>query len=460
MTPAQAAEERTIEDETVYDILVDRFFNKEVQNDYDVDTRDANAFNGGDFAGLLENLEHVEKLGFTMLSIGPIFATDSYDGREVSDYSLLERHFGTAEELKAVIEEAHDRGIRIIVDVPTQKLSADHLWIQEYPEWATENEDGTFALNTENPDVQKALIEAFREFINTYNVDGLRLQDTDELAPEFINVFADSLKEVRPLYILSDSPLSEEAAIDLDATVLPEAEEVLREAYRTADTDTAALIDLMERSEGQLIRIDSLESSRFTAGVLESTMYPPTRWKLVFAQLLSMPGIPVVQYGSEIAVTGSGPPESHDILNLRVDEELINYIGDWTSLRNESEALRTGELEVLAADDGWFVYKRSNEEESWIIAINNTTDTQHLTIPGEVIGNSQEMRGLFESDIVRQNDEGDYQITLNRELAEAYTVMEERGLNSWYFVALALVFVLFVLFLWLVWRRGKRPAQQ
>ncbi|WP_241535814.1 alpha-amylase family glycosyl hydrolase [Indiicoccus explosivorum] len=458
--PVMAEEERTLNDETIYDTLTDRFFNKTIENDFDVDTQLETAFHGGDFNGLIEELDHVEKMGFTMLSIGPVFSTETYDGRTVIDYRKLERHFGTEAELKTLISEAHERGIRLMVDVPTQSLSSEHEWVTEHPEWVTENSDGTFALDTANPEVQEALTEVFADFVQKFPVDGLRLQDTDVLDSGFIRNFAEALENIRPLYLIGDSEM--EPVEGLDAAVLPGAEAILRDAYRTTDTDTAALAELMQESAGHLIRIDSLDSSRFTLDSAEENMFPPTRWKLVMAQLLTMPGIPVIQYGSEIAVNGAGPPESHPLLNLRVDEELINKIRDWSSLRNDSEALRTGELEVLAADDGWLVYKRYNDEESWIIAINNTSETQHLAIPAEAIGEGMEMRGLFENDVVRQGDDGVYRITLNRELAEAYHVTEERGLNAGYFIALALVFVLFAGFLWLVWRKGRqqKPAEK
>ncbi|MDS8902228.1 alpha-glucosidase C-terminal domain-containing protein, partial [Streptococcus pneumoniae] len=84
----------------------------------------------------------------------------------------------------------------------------------------------------------------------------------------------------------------------------------------------------------------------------------------------------------------------------------IDHIANLTSLRNQSAALRTGSMEVLHEEDGWFVYKRSNEEEAWIIAINNSSSTQSLTLPASVVGDDKELRGLFENNIARQDEEG------------------------------------------------------
>jgi glycosidase len=152
-------------------------------------------------------------------------------------------------------------------------------------------------------------------------------------------------------------------------------------------------------------------------------------------QLLTMPGIPVIQYGSEIAMNGTAAPETHPILDMGVDKELIDHITNLTSLRNESKALRTGDMEVLHEEEGWLVYKRSNEEDTWIIAINNSPSTKSLTLPASVIGDDKELRGLFENNIVRQNDDGSYQLTLDRELGEAFNVIEQKGFNQAYIAA-------------------------
>ncbi|MDN7241496.1 alpha-amylase family glycosyl hydrolase [Planococcus sp. N028] len=453
--PATAADDSLeLQDESIYDVLVDRFFNKQIQNDYEVNGADPAAFSGGDFDGLTGEINHVKEMGFTVLSIGAVFSSATYDGKQVLDYNELERHFGTEEELKALIDKTHESDMKLMVDIPTQQVSANHVWATENPEWFTENEDGTLALDLENPEAQAALTEFAAGFISNYEVDGLRLQQTNSISPAFIEQFSKEIKDVRDVYLLSDQAM--DPLPGLDAVVLPGVEETLREAYKNFDQDSAPLTDIMEKSEGSLIQVDSLADSRFTADVVEEKGFPPTRWNLLFTQLLTMPGIPVVQYGSEIAMNGKSVPESHQILDLGVQQELVDHIANLNSLRNSSEALRTGELEILKEEDGWIVYKRSNDEETWIMAINNTSATQSISLPADVVGVDKELRGLFANDIVRQGSNGDYLITLDREVAETFHVIEERGFNKAYIAALIALYVVFLLFLRIVWKKGKQ----
>ncbi len=452
--PAVAAETQSIEDEIIYDVLVDRYFNKKIDNDFEVNALDPAAFSGGDFIGLSDKMMHIKDMGFTMMSIGSVFASSTYDGKTVLDYSQLERHFGTEEELQALIEQSHKENLKVMVDLPTQSLSPDHAWAAQHPEWFTENDNGTLALDTANSEVQKQLIESMAAFIKKYDVDGLRLQDSDKLDAGFVQIFSNELKTVREIYLINDQ--ESDGIEGLDAVVLPEAETVLRSYYKNFDQDATGLSEIIQESPGHLIRVDSLLGSRFTADAVKEKGFPPTRWRLILTQLLTMPGIPVVQYGSETAMNGVALPESHQIMDLAVEEELIDHIENLNSLRNSSAALRTGETEILHEEDGWIVYKRFNDEETWIIAINNSSTTKSISIPADQIGSDKEMRGLFESEVVRQDSNGDYRITLDREIADTFHVTEERGLNTAYMVALAVLYLLFMLFIWFVWRKGKQ----
>lgn len=452
--PAAAAEERSIDDEIIYDVLVDRYFNKKIDNDFNVSAQDPAAFSGGDFAGLSDQLMHIKDMGFTMMSIGPVFATSTYDGKTVLDYSQLERHFGTEEELQALIEQSHEQDLKVMVDIPTQSLSPNHAWAAENPEWFTENADGTVALDTTNSEAQKQLVKTIGDFITKYEVDGLRLLESDQIDAGFIEIFSSEMKNIRDVYLINDQEAEEMAG--MDAVVLPGAEEVLRSSYKNFDQDSSELPELIEQSPGYLIRVDSLLGSRFTADAVAERGFPPTRWRLIMTQLLTMPGIPIVQYGSETAMNGSELPESHQIMDLAVEEELIDHITNLNSLRNSSAAMRTGDTEVLHEEDGWVVYKRSNDEETWIVAINNSSMTKNISIPAAEIGSDKEMRGLFESDVVRQEGNGNYRITLDRETADTFHVTEEKGLNTAYLAALAVLYVLFMVFIWFVWRKGKQ----
>jgi len=79
-TGVYAKSDRTFEDESIYDLLVDRFYDGNFNNNEGVDPRDESAFSGGDFAGISDKLDYLVEMGFTLISIGPVFSTETYDG--------------------------------------------------------------------------------------------------------------------------------------------------------------------------------------------------------------------------------------------------------------------------------------------------------------------------------------------------------------------------------------------
>lgn len=455
----QAATRESIQDESIYDLLVDRYFNKTIENDFEVDTLEPSAFAGGDFMGVVEKLDRIKEMGFSLVSLGPVFSTETYYGKRVLDYGKLERHFGTSDELKTLIEKANKQKMGIVVDFPLQNVSADHIWAsdQDKESWVIQNADGTLSWDLTNEDAQKAVEKAALDFIKQYKVDGLRLTEINGIDSTFLNSLIETLKkENEDLYVLSLEP----SDAKFDAQVTSGQEEMYRNIFKNVDLDTTKLPQF-SAEKPVIQQIDSINSKRFTANTAEENMFPPTRWKMAMATLLSMPGTPMMTYGSEIAVNGEKPPVSHPVLDFKTDEELIEFIGDVQSLRNDSAALRTGSMKMLYNEAGLMIYERSNDEETWIVAINNTGGTQSFDIPREVVGDNKELRGLFEGDILRQRDDGNYRLVIDREIAEFYNVTDDKGINKGYLAALALVYILFMTFIYMVWRKGKqRKAEE
>ena len=456
-TGAFAENNRTLEDESIYDLLVDRYNNGDYENDLDIDTRDMSAFSGGDFAGIVSRLQYLVDLGFTSVSLGPIFSTATYDGSEVLDYGKLEPHFGTDGDLKEMINALHEKEIGVIADFPMSGVSENHVWVKDGTLPSTPAAEGTVDWDSSDAKVKEMLKGAIISFIQAYDLDGIRLTKLADFDEDFLNEVIAEIKEVNAdIYVIS----TEISPANFDTVPHAEKIDALRQAYVQIDPDTSQL-ELFEDNVGtDFIQFDELTGARFTYDMLELRMFPPTRWKLAATALFTLPGIPVMPYGSEIAVNGEGPPESHPISNFKTDMELNEYIADLNQLRNESETFRNGDLEVLQNEDGFTVFKRSSEEETWIIAINNTSEVASIEITEDIIGENKRMRGVLDGDSVKQGKDGVYRIVLEREIAEAYFVEEDKGFNWLYLSASILIFGTFFVFLFIMWRKGKKRAKE
>ncbi|MFJ8261786.1 alpha-amylase family glycosyl hydrolase [Rummeliibacillus sp. NPDC094406] len=457
------AEEEThqIKDESIYDVLVDRFFDKSVENDYNINAKDPKAFHGGDFAGIATKINHLKDLDFTMISMGSVFSSETYDGSAVVDYSKIERQFGTSKEFKSLLNDLHKNNMKAMVDFPINNVSKDNVWALEgaHKNWYTTASGNRINWKTENPDVQQALIKAVVDFVGKYKVDGIRLTHLGNADTAFINKIITALKQQnKNLYVISN----EESEADFDLEYNPKTIDTYQSIFKNVDEDSSKVEEPYkayvngETDKPAALMIDDLNSARFTHASAEENMFPPTRIKVALGALMTMPGVPIVTYGTEIAQNGSKVPETHATLDFRTKEDIISYIGNLQSIRNKSETLRTGKYKLLENKNGLMVYERYSDDEKWIVMVNNTDKTQRYELDPAVIGKNKELHGMFENDIVRQTDNGKYNLVLDREVVELYQVTDHKGINIPYMIALGFVYVIFIGFIVALLRRGRK----
>ncbi|MCZ8531747.1 alpha-amylase family glycosyl hydrolase [Psychrobacillus psychrodurans] len=449
---SNAETNNSIHNESIYDLYVDRYFNKLGTNDYNVNPKDPNAFAGGDFLGVMEKMAHIKDMGFTTISIGPVFATESYDGKRILNFDELEKQFGTPEEFNELLDKSHEQDLKIMVEFPLNNYSENHTWATDNKKsnWILSKENGQTHLDLTNPEVQQALTETIVNFAETYKIDGIKLSELDGAPTSFINDLIAAVKEIRdPMYVIA----LEESEADFDIEYSEKLMLGFRDTFKNTDRPSESI---SLANENNLLMVDHLLAERITYHSALENMFPPTRIKMAIGTILTLPGVPYMTYGTEIAMNGQNAQDSHQIMNFRVDEELIEYLKDMASIRTKSETMRTGKMKLLENKDGYAVYKRYSNEETFIVIINNTSETKRIDISSEEIGEDKELRGLFESDTVRASDDGSYRLVLDREIAEVYQVKEDKGLNSAYIAAMIIAYLLFMLFLIIVWKKGKQ----
>ncbi len=113
--PALSAAGRS---EIVYEIFVRSF-------------QDSNGDGTGDLQGVTDRLDYLhDSLGVTSLWLMPIFPSPSYHGYDVTDYESINPDYGTLDTFKHLVEEAHARGMKIVLDIPLNHTSIKHPWFQ------------------------------------------------------------------------------------------------------------------------------------------------------------------------------------------------------------------------------------------------------------------------------------------------------------------------------------------
>ena len=135
---AQSFRERLPEDEIIYFLLPDRFENGDLANDRGglsgdrlatgFDPTHKGYFHGGDLKGLISRLDYIQGMGATAVWLAPVFKNKpvqgppgeesaGYHGYWVTDFTQVDPHFGTNADFKALVDEAHRRGMKVYMDI-------------------------------------------------------------------------------------------------------------------------------------------------------------------------------------------------------------------------------------------------------------------------------------------------------------------------------------------------------
>lgn len=339
---------------------------------YEIFVRSFNDSDGdgiGDINGIIEKLDYLndgdpsttDDLGITGIWLMPITVSPSYHGYDVVDYFQVDPDYGTNEDFIRLMEEAHARGIRVIVDLVMNHTSTQHPWfiesqnpdsdMRDWYIWADENPNyrgpggqvvwhsnpsgfyyalfwgGMPDLNYENPNVTFAMFEAAKFWLEEMNVDGFRLDAIKHMVEEGegqenTRSTHDWLQEFNRFY----------KTVNPDALAVGEAwtstQQVL--AYTGDEVDIAFQFDLaqdlLKSSDTGLDFIFSITQQEvydaFPANqyatfisnhdqnrVMSQLDEDEGKARVAAALLLTGPGVPFIYYGEEIGMTGTKPDE-------------------------------------------------------------------------------------------------------------------------------------------------------
>lgn len=323
----------------------------------------------GDLNGVIEKLDYLndgdpattDDLGVTGIWLMPIMVSPSYHGYDVVDYFQVDPDYGTNEDFLRLMDEAHARGIRVIVDLVMNHTSTQHPWFIESKDpnsdkrdwyiWADEapgylgpwgqsvwhsDPSGYFYgvfwsgmpdLNYENPNVTFAMFDAARFWLEEMNVDGFRLDAIkhmveEDQAQENTRSTHDWLEEFFAFY----------KAVNPDALTVGEAWTATQQVldYTGDEVDIAfqfdLALDILNSSDTGITSVfsktqqevyDAFPANQYATfitnhdqnRVMSQLDEDEGKAQVAAAILLTGPGVPFIYYGEEIGMTGTKPDE-------------------------------------------------------------------------------------------------------------------------------------------------------
>lgn len=396
-------------------------------------------FQGGDLYGVVDRLDYLDDLGITALYLNPIFASAANHRYHTYDYYEVDPLLGGNEALRELLDAAHTRGIRVVLDGVFNHASrgfwpfhhvlengpdspyADWFNIHDWPlrpyapDASTDHNYDAWAglpalpeFNTDHPPVREYIFDVARHWID-FGIDGWRLDVPTEIDdPPFWREFREVVKAANPEAYLVGEIWAEAPAwlkgdrFDglmnyplLDATLSFFGAGSLRdyqERYLSLSPLKApAFADEVDRLlalynwsaiQAQLNLLDSHDMARalWILGGDEAAL----RQSVLF--LMTMPGAPCIYYGDEVGLSAAGDPHCREAFpEARRDwnTDLHAFYRDAIALRHRHEVLRTGRVTRLHADGQTYALRRATGDEEAVVAFNAGSTPASLPLDPE-----------------------------------------------------------------------------
>ncbi|WP_040210510.1 glycoside hydrolase family 13 protein [Clostridium polynesiense] len=407
----------------VYQIFPDRFNNGDTSNDPegvkpwgDKVTID-NMF-GGDLQGIIDKLDYFKDLGVTMIYMTPIFLSQSNHKYNTRDYYKIDPCFGDAGKARELVNKCHAAGIKVIFDAVFNHSGHDFFAFKDvmekgqkskYKSWYfindypinTENPNYiTFSnyestmpkLNTSNPEVKNYLLEVGEFWIKEAQIDGWRLDVSDEIDHSFWRAFRERIKKANEEAFIIGEIMHEGASFlrgdQMDSIMNYPFRQMCLDFFARRCISASELNHILETNRSlythsinkqMLNLIDSHDTPRF----LTECEGDVKRMKLAVALQYTYIGIPYIYYGDEIGMEGGADPDSRRCMvweDENQNKELFNFYKKLNYIRKNNKALVHGNYKNMFKKDNILAFKRETKLENLYIAINNNYEEKNLKV--------------------------------------------------------------------------------
>lgn len=369
---------------------------------------------------LLPWLDHIQKLGANALYIGPLFEATSH-GYDTKDYFKIDRRLGTNEDFKHLVENAHQRGIKVVVDGVFNHVGRNFFAFEDvlanrensrYCNWFRLNFDSNnhyndgfcyegwqgcddiVKLNLYNAEVKAHLFAAVESWIKEFNIDGIRLDSAHCLYKGFLKELAQRVKAAKADFWLMGEVVFGDYNRWANPQMLDSATnyECYKGLYSSCNNyNMYEIAHSLERQFGRekgIYRGLNLYSflENHDVSRIASIIKNPAHLKPLYTLMFTIPGIPSIYYGGEWGLEGwreVADAEVRPTLSLQEDTDLTLHLRYLIERRRYSPALAYGDYRTVSVSSDFLLFVREYQDSHVYVAVNIGGDEKCFCINGQ-----------------------------------------------------------------------------
>ncbi|MDO4307695.1 MAG: alpha-amylase family glycosyl hydrolase [Eubacteriales bacterium] len=377
------------------------------------------------FPALEEWLPHIASLGCTAIYIGPLFESTSH-GYDTRDYKLVDRRLGDNDDFKHFVKEAHELGIKVVVDGVFNHTGREFFAFQDIQRnrenspyccwykginfgWNSPYNDGfgyeawrncfeLANLNLWEPQVRNYLLDVIGFWIDEFDIDGIRLDCADCLEFSFMEDMRRFTNEKKADFWLMGEVIHGDYSryvkpYMLDSVTNYELHKGLYSGHNDHNYfEIAHTIRREFDQNGGIYRGMKLYSfvDNHDVDRIASKLNVPGHIYPVYTLLFTLPGIPSIYYGSEWGIQGRKEGGNDDPLRPAVDlkealkevpdPELLEWIRTLGKIHKDQPALANGSYQELLLTNRQYAFARILDGQGVVVAVNNDDKEAELHI--------------------------------------------------------------------------------
>ncbi|MEI6778249.1 MAG: alpha-amylase family glycosyl hydrolase [Chloroflexales bacterium] len=370
-------------------------------------------------------IDHMRDLGTNALYLGPLFESSAH-GYDTADYYRVDRRLGDNQTLADLSVALHTAGIRLILDGVFNHVGRDFWAFRDlqsnsaasaYRDWfvgvdfarrspcgdpfsytAWAGNYDLVKLNLKNPDVRAHVLGAVRQWFELFSIDGLRLDVAEEIDPVFLRELAALCKSICPdAWLMGEQVHGDYRKLTdgahLDSATNYELYKGLYSSLNDHNYFEVAYALNREFGPGGIYRSMPLYNFADNHDVarVASLLRDPRHLYLLYALLLTVPGVPSIYYGSEWGMSGTKGGADDWQLRPRLTlpdaarsaphPDLAAQIARLSALRHTLSALRRGDYTQLHVASEQMAFARRYSDQLAVVVLNASSALARLDLP-------------------------------------------------------------------------------